>query len=75
MKTAAAKKGFAPVALPDLKLNATINQDVKTTTSRNVAGGITGTKYPDEYVLYMAHWDHLGKNVTQMSAIITLQMV
>ena len=64
MKTAAAKKGFAPVALPDLKLNATINQDVKTTTSRNVAGGITGTKYPDEYVLYMAHWDHLGKNVT-----------
>ena len=45
-----------------MKLNATINQTVETTTSRNVAGGIKGTTHPDEYVLYMAHWDHLGKN-------------
>jgi Zn-dependent M28 family amino/carboxypeptidase len=62
LKSAAAVQGFAAVTLPEVTLNATINQDVKTTTSRNVAGGITGTKYPDEYVLYMAHWDHLGKN-------------
>ena len=62
LKSAAAVQGFAAVTLPEVTLNATIDQDVKTTTSRNVAGGITGTKYPDEYVLYMAHWDHLGKN-------------
>ena len=62
LKSAAAAQGFAAVTLPELTLNATINQDVKTTTSRNVAGGITGTTYPDEYVLYMAHWDHLGIN-------------
>jgi Zn-dependent M28 family amino/carboxypeptidase len=62
LKSAAAVQGFAAVTLPEVTLNATINQDVKTTTSRNVAGGIKGTKYPDEYVLYMAHWDHLGKN-------------
>lgn len=62
LKSAAAAQGFAAVTLPELTLNATINQDVKTTISRNVAGGITGTTYPDEYVLYMAHWDHLGKN-------------
>ena len=62
LKSAAAAKGFKPVAAPDLKLNATINQTVETTTSRNVAGGIKGTTHPDEYVLYMAHWDHLGKN-------------
>ena len=62
LKSAAAVQGFTSVALPEVTLNATINQDVKTTTSRNVAGGITGTTYPDEYVLYMAHWDHLGKN-------------
>ena len=60
MKTDAAAKSFNPVPVPDLRLNATINQTVKTTTSRNVAGGIKGTTRPDEYVLYMAHWDHLG---------------
>lgn len=60
MKTNAAAKGFKAVPAPDLKLNATINQTVKTTTSRNVAGGIKGTTHPEEYVLYMAHWDHLG---------------
>jgi Zn-dependent M28 family amino/carboxypeptidase len=43
-------------------LQAKIDQTVKTTKSRNVAGGIKGTTHPDEYVLYMAHWDHLGKN-------------
>ena len=62
MKSDAATKGFSPVSAPALTLNATINQTVKTTTSRNVAGGVKGTTHPDEYVLYMAHWDHLGKN-------------
>ena len=54
MKSDAAAKGFKPVPAPSLTLNATINQSVKTTTSRNVAGGIKGTTHPDEYVLYMA---------------------
>ena len=62
LKSKALTKGFTPVALEGLKLNATLNQTVKTVESRNVAGGIKGTKSPDEYVLYMAHWDHLGKN-------------
>ncbi len=62
MKSNAAAKGFKPVPAPALTLNATINQTVKTTTSRNVAGAVKGTTRPDEYVLYMAHWDHLGKN-------------
>jgi len=26
----------------------------------NVAGQITGTEYPDEYVLFTAHYDHIG---------------
>src|SRR3546814_17210029 len=29
--------------------------------SRNVIGVLPGTKRPDEYVLYTAHWDHLGR--------------
>jgi len=60
LMSAAAQKGFKPVPMGDLKLSATINQTVKTTKSRNVAGMIKGTVRPDEYVLYMAHWDHLG---------------
>ena len=60
MKTDAALKGFKPVPAPSLTLDAKIDQTVKTTTSRNVAGVIKGSTRPDEYVLYMAHWDHLG---------------
>ena len=58
----AATPEFKPFAMEGLKLNATLNQEVKTTQSRNVAGAIKGTARPDEYVLYMAHWDHLGIN-------------
>lgn len=60
LKTDAAMKSFKAVPAPGLKLNATINQTVKTTTSRNVAGVLEGATHPEEYVLYMAHWDHLG---------------
>src|SRR5690606_36568807 len=31
--------------------------------SMNVVGRIEGSKRPDELVLYMAHWDHLGVGV------------
>ncbi len=58
--TAAASQDFKPVSLTDLKLNADIEQTVKKTTSRNVAGVLKGSEHPDEYILYMAHWDHLG---------------
>ncbi|MFT5886791.1 MAG: Zn-dependent M28 family amino/carboxypeptidase [Arcticibacterium sp.] len=28
--------------------------------SKNVIAKVTGSKYPDEYIIYTAHWDHLG---------------
>ncbi len=59
-KSAAAKSGFTPVAMGDLRMNAKINNKISTVESRNVVGVVKGTKYPDEYVLYMGHWDHLG---------------
>ncbi len=62
LKTVAKAKGFKPQYMPGLKLDARIDQNVEKVKSRNVAGGVKGTKYPDEYVLYMAHWDHLGRN-------------
>ena len=59
-KQAALQKGFKPVPMTGLTLDGTINQQVSTVQSRNVVGEIKGTETPDEYVLYMAHWDHLG---------------
>ena len=63
---AANKRGFKPVPLKasvSFDLNSTINQK----TSRNVVGVLPGTTRADEAVLYMAHWDHLGKHEGEQS--------
>lgn len=59
LKTAANRRGFRPV---DLGLTASVSLDntVRRSTSSNVVGVIRGTKRPGEYIVYMAHWDHLG---------------
>lgn len=48
-------------ALP-LNLKLTTSMTVKTTynNSKNVIAKITGSKYPDEVIIYTAHWDHFG---------------
>ena len=61
LKAKAAQKGFKPIPLADMKLTAKINNDISKVKTRNVIGAVKGTKYPDEYVLYMGHWDHLGE--------------
>ena len=46
-------------------MNARLNVDIAETTevihSNNFLAKITGTQRPDEYVIYSAHWDHVGK--------------
>ena len=64
MKEAATKPGFKPVDMGELKASGKIVQTVDKATSRNVVGMIEGSEAPDEYVLYTAHWDHLGKAET-----------
>lgn len=58
-KAAARKKDFKPIPL-----KATMSADYavrsEIITSHNVAGLVQGSKYPDETVIYSAHWDHLG---------------
>ena len=61
MRAAANKPGFKPVPMTGLKASATINQTVEKRTSRNVVGTVKGASKPDEHLLLMAHWDHLGK--------------
>ncbi len=60
MKIKAKQEGFKAIPMDGLTLDAQIDQKVEKTVSRNVVGAVPGTKYPDEYVLYMAHWDHMG---------------
>jgi Zn-dependent M28 family amino/carboxypeptidase len=59
MKAAAKRKDFRPVPL---KANLTIHGDARTevVTSHNVVGLVPGKTRPDETVIYMGHWDHLG---------------
>ena len=56
---AAKKRGFKGEQLK-LQLSASLRVKEVYDMSHNVVAKITGTKYPDEYVIYSAHWDHLG---------------
>lgn len=51
--------GFKAV---DLNMTASLNitNKIKKDASKNVIAKITGSKRPEEYVIYSAHWDHLG---------------
>ena len=57
----AGKRGFKPVSLK-AQVSATLKSSITEKTSRNVIGVLPGASKPDEAVLYMAHWDHLGKH-------------
>ena len=47
-----------------MPLHLSLSTKVKVTTTynktHNIIAKITGTKHPDEYIIYTAHWDHLG---------------
>ena len=57
----AGKRGFKPVPLK-AKATVSLKSSITEKTSRNVIGVQPGATKPDEAVLYMAHWDHLGKH-------------
>ena len=64
LKKAAIKKDFRPVALK-AKANISIKQTVRSFKSHNVLGKLEGSdpKLKDEWVVYTAHWDHLGRHL------------
>ncbi len=41
-------------------LSASLSNSLRTLTSNNVAGMVEGSERPDEFVLFMAHWDHIA---------------
>ena len=58
--SAAKQMGFKAVPL-NLTASLSFENDIARKASKNVIGVMKGTKRPDEYVLYTAHWDHLGR--------------
>ena len=56
---AARKPGFKAVPLP-YKVTAGIKNEIRTNVSKNVVAMIPGTDQKDEYIIFSAHWDHLG---------------
>ena len=60
LSAAAAKPGFEAVPLGDLTLSVELSNTLDSTNSHNVLAMLPGTRYPDEAVIYSAHWDHLG---------------
>ncbi|WP_430415058.1 M28 family metallopeptidase [Parasphingorhabdus sp.] len=58
--TAAKDKGFKAVDL-GVKSSVSFENTMSKMDSKNVVGILKGKTRPDEYVLYTAHWDHLGR--------------
>lgn len=63
LKTAAAKPGFKAVPM-EMKLNVAIDTELRGSDSRNFLAMIPGTERPDEFIIFTAHWDHLGVKPT-----------
>jgi Zn-dependent M28 family amino/carboxypeptidase len=63
LKKAALSKDFKPVAL-NAKANMTIKNTLREINSNNVIGKLEGSDptLKNEYVIYTAHWDHLGRD-------------
>lgn len=59
-KRRANTRGFRPEPL-DATADALVRNAIRRGKSYNVVGVLPGTRRPDEHVIYMAHWDHLGK--------------
>jgi len=63
LKKAAAGKDFRPVTL-DAKATFDIRNTLREVDSRNVIAKLEGSdsQLKNQYVIYTAHWDHLGKD-------------
>tara|TARA_X000000950_G_scaffold67988_1_gene83987 strand:- start:1378 stop:3003 length:1626 start_codon:yes stop_codon:yes gene_type:complete len=60
MKSLALSKDFQPVAMEGMKLSSKMVSSIRTSDSHNVVGYVEGSEAPEEFVLIMGHWDHMG---------------
>jgi Zn-dependent M28 family amino/carboxypeptidase len=59
-KQRANTRGFRPEALSS-RATAQVRNGIRRTQSHNFAARLRGSKRPDECIVYLAHWDHLGR--------------
>jgi Zn-dependent M28 family amino/carboxypeptidase len=86
LSAAAVQRGFRPVPL-GVTADGGVKNSIRRTRSPNLAAVMPGKERPDEYVIYIAHWDHLGvaesgegdriyngavDNATGVAAILTI---
>lgn len=64
LKGRAQRPDFQPVPLEGVRFTGEVRTRIERTRSRNVIARLTGSRRPEEYVLYVAHWDHLGRDST-----------
>ena len=66
LHTLAATREFKPVALK-AKAHFRVKASLRQFSSRNVVAKLEGSDpaLKDEYVIYSAHWDHLGRDTTR----------
>ena len=74
LRAAANKRGFKAVPMK-AKLSLDLKSTIAEKSSRNVVGLLPGTTRPDEAVVYMAHWDHLGKHDDEQNAEGTADVI
>ncbi|MAM85106.1 MAG: peptidase M28 [Acidobacteria bacterium] len=60
-RRAATQQDFKPIAL-GLTARTTIINTLRRVDSQNVVARLKGTEAPDETIVYVAHWDHLGRD-------------
>ncbi len=60
IKAAAATRSFRAASM-GLTASADLRNAVQRSTSHNVLAVLPGSDRADEYVVYMAHWDHFGR--------------
>lgn len=63
LKTLAVSRDFTPVEL-GLTASMELTNDIEHSRSNNVIAVYPGRERPEEYIFYMAHWDHFGKDTT-----------
>ena len=51
---------FRAVALEGVTLSVDAAETIDTLVTHNLLARIPGTDYPDETIIYSAHWDHVG---------------
>jgi len=61
LKARAAQRAFKAVPL-GLRASVSVRNTLRRSVSRNVLALLPGTTRSNEYVIYMAHWDHLGRD-------------